>query len=121
MILVGRLERPIVFTCRDAYNKPSNDRPNVRRLIKVLCDILVSVAMRILYKIVELTVFTKSFFAKRRKHSKKQKLQNKFFMNTIKIWDMAYKGQQCGGHWTFQSTAIALPAVPDNRLTIGRV
>ena len=33
--------------------KSTNDRPNFRRLIKVLCEILVSVTMRILHKIVE--------------------------------------------------------------------
>ena len=44
--------------------------------------------------IVELTVFTKSLSTYRRKHWKKQKVQNKFiyiYMNNIKFWDMAYK------------------------------
>ena len=50
-----------------------------------------------MYKIVELTVLSR-FSPKEENIQKRQKLQNKLFMNTIKIWGMAFKGQQWGDH-----------------------
>ena len=60
-----------------------------------------SVPMRILYKVAELTVCIKhaivsNFSPKEENIQGKKKVQNKLYMNTIKIWGVAYNGQQSG-------------------------
>ena len=56
---------------------------------------------------------------------RKQKVQNKLYMNAMKIWDVTYKGQKSSDCRLSVDNKDYLPSLsrlsPDDRLTIQKV